>query len=38
MSKFVTPLKIVTPKNKRFGSLYDMDFLTLDVSGRSYSP
>jgi hypothetical protein len=38
MNKAIIPLKIVTPKNKRFESFHDKDYYTLDVNGRSYSP
>lgn len=38
MSKPPVPLKIVTPKSKQFTNLRNLDFFTLDINGRSYSP
>ena len=38
MNRAITPLQIVTPKNKRFGSFLNTDYYTLDINGRSYSP
>lgn len=38
MNRAITPLQIVTPKNKRFDNFYQPDYYTLDVNGRSYSP
>lgn len=38
MNRAITPLQIVTPKNKRFDNFHQPDYYTLDVNGRSYSP
>ncbi len=36
MNRTITPLQIVTPKYKRFGSFHNGDYDTLDINGKSY--